>query len=310
MADFTGQTPGSKDYLNTQHQGQMPQQNLVNTAQHKPEERSFDGSRYNMTPDQTVEHRLEGILSKDSPLMQRAATSGMQYGNSRGLLNSSMAAGAAQGAMIDRATPIAQQDASQAWQRQNQSLDHQNQRDMTYIQDDLQRNQMALQQAIQQGNMQLANQLEQLINEQQTHLQRGSMQLQHGQTMQRDSTLQGYHQDNMNLGHSHDMTRDRAQFDHQRTMTELGHVLGMEHMEFAKNLDQRHQMQLMEMGQDFQRLSQYKSGLTNVWNGMLNMMTQSGATTPEQYQHLMNQMMPMMNNTRDFYSSLYGNIGR
>ena len=35
----------------------------------------------------------------------------MQFANQRGLLNSSMAAGAAQGAMIDRALPIAQQDA-------------------------------------------------------------------------------------------------------------------------------------------------------------------------------------------------------
>lgn len=58
-----------------------------------------------------VENRLEGILASDSPLMQRAQTEGMQYANSRGLLNSTMAAGAAQGAMIDRAMPIAQQDA-------------------------------------------------------------------------------------------------------------------------------------------------------------------------------------------------------
>ena len=353
MTNFTGQTPGSKDYLNTQYQANMPQQNLVNQNQFKPTERSFDGSRYGMTNDQTVEHRLEGILSKESPLMQRAQTQGMQYGNSRGLLNSSMAAGAAQGAMIDRATPIAQQDAQQFFERGNLSLNHQNQHDMAYLNDDLQRNQMALQQAIQQGNDQLAAQLRMQINEQQEHLSRGSMQLGHGQTMQRDNTLhgynreqdawrhgqtldrdsiqqgyhqdnmhlghgfnreqdswrQGYHQDNMRLGHTQDMTRDQASYNHQRTMTELGHVLGMENMEFAKNLDQRHQIQLLEIGQDFQRLGQYESGLTNVWNGMLNMMTQSGATTPEQYQHLMNQMMPIMNNTRDFYSSLYGKMG-
>lgn len=63
-------------------------------------------------PEALVENRLEGILAKDSPLMQRAQTEGMQYANSRGLLNSTMAAGAAQGAMIDRAMPIAQQDAT------------------------------------------------------------------------------------------------------------------------------------------------------------------------------------------------------
>ena len=186
--------------------------------------------------------------------MQRAATSGMQFANQRGLLNSSMAAGAAQGAMIDRAMPIAQQDAQQAWQRDNMNLEH-------------------------------------------------------DFTTGRDATQQGYHQDNMNLGHTQNMERDQAGFDQQRTMTELSHVLGMEHMEFAKNLDQQHQIQLMEIGQDFQRLGQYESGLTNVWNGMLNMITQSGATTPEQIQHMMNQMMPIMNNTRDFFTSLYGNMG-
>ena len=57
---------------------------------------------------------LDSILAKDSPLMQRAATQGKQFANNRGLLNSSMAGGAAQGAMIDRATPIASQDSRSA----------------------------------------------------------------------------------------------------------------------------------------------------------------------------------------------------
>ena len=277
----------TNQYLGKDYQAKMPSTNLVDQSQWKPQERSFDASRYNMTEDQTVEGRLDGILAKNSPLMQRAATQGMQYANQRGLLNSTMAVGAAQGAMIDRATPIAQQDASQAWQRGNQRLDHRHQQDMSYLQDELQRNQMALQQAISQGNDQLATQLQMEINNQQEHLRRGSMELQHGQTLD----------------------RDQAGYDHQRTMTELGHVLGMEHMEFAKNLDQRHQRELLEIGQEFQRLGQYEAGLTNTWNGMLNMMTQSGATTKEQMEHMMNQMMPLMQNTKDFYSSLYGNIG-
>ncbi|TDX29095.1 hypothetical protein DFO67_108139 [Modicisalibacter xianhensis] len=59
----------------------------------------------------TVQGQLNSILKSNSPLMKRAATQGKQYANKRGLLNSSMAAGATQGAMIDAATPIAQQDA-------------------------------------------------------------------------------------------------------------------------------------------------------------------------------------------------------
>lgn len=60
--------------------------------------------------------RLDKMLKSDSPLMKRAETKGKQYANSRGLLNSSMAAGASQGAMIDAAAPIAQQDSNNLMQ--------------------------------------------------------------------------------------------------------------------------------------------------------------------------------------------------
>lgn len=59
----------------------------------------------------SVQGQLGSMLQSDSPLMKRAETKGKQFANSRGLLNSSMAAGAAQGAMIDAAMPAAQQDA-------------------------------------------------------------------------------------------------------------------------------------------------------------------------------------------------------
>ncbi|GEK48429.1 hypothetical protein HPA02_27120 [Bisbaumannia pacifica] len=72
------------------------------------------GSRARATS--TADH-LNQLLGSNSPLMQRAATQGQQLANQRGLLNSSMAAGAAQGAMIDRALPVAQQDAQYQQQR-------------------------------------------------------------------------------------------------------------------------------------------------------------------------------------------------
>jgi len=56
--------------------------------------------------------RLDQMLASDSPLMERANTKGLQQAAQRGLLNSSMAAGSAQGAMIDRAQPFALQDSS------------------------------------------------------------------------------------------------------------------------------------------------------------------------------------------------------
>jgi len=62
----------------------------------------------------SVEGRLNRMLASDSPLMTRAATLGMQVANRRGLGNSSIAAGAAQNAVIEAAAPIAMQESQEA----------------------------------------------------------------------------------------------------------------------------------------------------------------------------------------------------
>ena len=67
---------------------------------------------WSVTPDQTVQKQLEQIIAADSPLMQQARTQALQQANARGLLNSSMAVTAGQSAVLEAATPIAQQDAS------------------------------------------------------------------------------------------------------------------------------------------------------------------------------------------------------
>lgn len=75
-------------------------------AQYTPETRSIDKTT------QTVAGQVDSILAKDSPLMQRARTLATQGMAQRGLVNSSMAQGAGTAAMIDKATPIASQDAA------------------------------------------------------------------------------------------------------------------------------------------------------------------------------------------------------
>jgi hypothetical protein len=60
----------------------------------------------------TVQGQVESILSKDGALMQRARTTAQEQMASRGLLNSSMAVEAGQAAVLDRALPMAQQDAA------------------------------------------------------------------------------------------------------------------------------------------------------------------------------------------------------
>ena len=59
-----------------------------------------------------VSRQANRIARSNSPIMDRARTQAKQYANRRGLLNSSLAAGAAEGAVLDRATGLAQADVS------------------------------------------------------------------------------------------------------------------------------------------------------------------------------------------------------
>ena len=67
---------------------------------------------YTVSANQTVQDQIKQIVGNDSPLMQQAASIANQKANDRGLLNSSIAVGSAQNAVIGQALPIAQQDAA------------------------------------------------------------------------------------------------------------------------------------------------------------------------------------------------------
>lgn len=69
-------------------------------------------NNWNVTDPQTVQGQLKGIIAEDSPLMQQARTQSLGQMNRRGLINSSMAVGAGQEAVIKQALPIAQADAA------------------------------------------------------------------------------------------------------------------------------------------------------------------------------------------------------
>ncbi|MES2942931.1 MAG: hypothetical protein V4772_08685 [Pseudomonadota bacterium] len=70
-----------------------------------------DAAKWDVAPNQTVQSQVQSIIDKNSPLMQQAETRALQKTNARGLLNSSIAVGAGQGAVLDAATPIATTDA-------------------------------------------------------------------------------------------------------------------------------------------------------------------------------------------------------
>ncbi|WP_395451203.1 hypothetical protein ACHMW7_16255 [Aminobacter sp. UC22_36] len=61
--------------------------------------------------------KVNELTSQDSKLNQAARTEGLKMANRRGLLNSSMAVGAAQDAVIKNAIPIASQDSAQDFAR-------------------------------------------------------------------------------------------------------------------------------------------------------------------------------------------------
>jgi hypothetical protein len=67
-----------------------------------------------LTPqsNETVQGQLTGILAANSPLLQQARAASLAQMNQRGLVNSSMAVGAGQEAVIKQALPIASQDAT------------------------------------------------------------------------------------------------------------------------------------------------------------------------------------------------------
>lgn len=70
------------------------------------------GTNWDVTKPQTVQGQLEGVIAADSPLMQQARAQSLAQMNRRGLINSSMAVGAGQEAVIKQALPIAQADAT------------------------------------------------------------------------------------------------------------------------------------------------------------------------------------------------------
>ncbi len=73
---------------------------------------TYEAAEGEVTSDQLASERLAAITAQDSPLMARARQAGIRIASRRGLGNSSIAAGAALGEMVDRATPLAQQEAA------------------------------------------------------------------------------------------------------------------------------------------------------------------------------------------------------
>lgn len=92
----------------------------------KAESVGYDPKATTVDKNQTVQGQVEGIVDKNSPLMQQAERRALEQMNGRGLLNSSLAIGAGQSAVYDAALPIAQQDANTYFTANQKTVDAQN----------------------------------------------------------------------------------------------------------------------------------------------------------------------------------------
>ena len=81
----------------------------------------------------TVQGQLDTILSRESPLLKRAEAYARDKAASAGLLNSSLAATAGYAAMVDKALPIAQQDAETYFKQALTNQEYQNQAELTNV---------------------------------------------------------------------------------------------------------------------------------------------------------------------------------
>lgn len=82
---------------------------------------------YTPTDAAMVSKQLQTLLASDSPYIQRARAKAAEYSNSRGLMNSSIGAGAGEAAAIDAGTSIAAADAATHAGAQQSNVNAQNQ---------------------------------------------------------------------------------------------------------------------------------------------------------------------------------------
>lgn len=93
-----------------------------------------DAVTQQVNPNQLMSEQMDQMLADDSAYMQRARQEGQNAASRRGLMNSSIMAGASMGSAIDRASPIAQFDANRYGSVADQNMQAENQANLTNAQ--------------------------------------------------------------------------------------------------------------------------------------------------------------------------------
>jgi len=226
---------------------QNAQQGMPNPEQYKPQREDYTATKVDTAnlpdfkPVSTVEDRLNNLLRQDNPYIQMARNAGLQHANARGLLNSSVAAGASQKAAIESAVPIASQDASEA------NAFEKNKQAFTYnaaLQDANAENQ--LNQGFLQGDYSLAN------TAFQGGIESSLLSQKHGYDLENLNAEQGYILERMSMEHGFDMQKMGLQQDF--TLEELQakqgmtlEQMGLDHQYTMSQLDKNHEYSIDEL---------------------------------------------------------------
>jgi len=213
--------------------------------------------------------RLNQMLESDSPLMQRAETQGLQQANQRGLLNSSMAVGAAQGAMIDRAQPFALQDSNNLMQNARQDAAAQNEMNMlqgSTLADSFLNNQQFQQQSA--------------LQQQDYDIRSGLAEQQAGFQAQRDERIAQLDEQQMQLQAELNEAAAQNDFGRQQQLNEQAAQIQQERDEllFEQDLESTAQQYGLEsdiLAQEGQQAMErlYGTSLANAWGVMGNNVT-------------------------------------
>lgn len=253
----------------------------------------YDPEKIQLKPEDTMEHRIQGIIQKNSPLMQMAQTQGLQSANRRGLLNSSIAVGEAQKAVIGAALPIASQDASTSFQANTLNQQAGNEA-LRFSVAGAQNIQAIGAQGEQQRGLSAQEYTQTKdLNEQTTKAQLDRDILTHRQTLEqaraagdiqleRDVKLQLFNLESMNKQFENARTLDSIRMAHETTM---------------KNLDLDQQKQLAGIEQSFRTELQNSASATNFYGMAMQTIAQIGANpdlNPAQRQAGINQQVEML----------------
>ena len=232
----------------------------------------IDAEQTALTDEQRADMELARILEQDSPLMQRARQEAARASNARGLQNTSMAVGAAQGALVDRALPMALQNAQQALQRDlDNTLMRQDASKFTAEQQNqLTELEATLGQDLNIFNTEQLNQATALTAELQTAIEQGNQ--------------QAINEINMQLAQlQRDAEAQQADIDFQQNQA-VADARNALNAQIMDNITQINKQFLVNMG---------AADIANI-NGTYNVLIQTNATAAQIYEGALNAMASVM----------------